>query len=354
MASEKSPDFVCGQILFSLKMSKLNYLVNETPYSAYITIRKKFIKNNDESQDNLAYTNKNDEESELLRLKDRNKDLETRLAIAKVEFEESELMKQKLLTEISNRDDEIEKCLKNERLLNERIKSVTDEKEVMKSTIETISREKVNIVKKLEENIKILENDVEFGIVKIDTLEKELRMLEDKLNNVPKLSPPINFTSESVPSTSKCGECDYESDDEIELETHLKSNHVDQNSQDGNNHMKTNLLFKCDICAFNARKVEDLSKHKQEEHQKNCIHCDFNTHSKESLNMHMMEKHKLTCGKCQLTSKDEWKHNIHVCKVHINNPIHEQFYTKISASADGGPRSRVCARLTLRSAPHRH
>jgi hypothetical protein len=27
---------------------------------------------------------------------------------------------------------------------------------------------------------------------------------------------------------------------------------------------------------------------------------------------------------------------------------------KNSASADGGPRSRVCARETLRSAPHRH
>ena len=27
---------------------------------------------------------------------------------------------------------------------------------------------------------------------------------------------------------------------------------------------------------------------------------------------------------------------------------------EISASADGGPRSRVCARETLRSAPHRH
>ena len=26
----------------------------------------------------------------------------------------------------------------------------------------------------------------------------------------------------------------------------------------------------------------------------------------------------------------------------------------ISASADGGPRSRVCARETLRSAPHQH
>ena len=28
--------------------------------------------------------------------------------------------------------------------------------------------------------------------------------------------------------------------------------------------------------------------------------------------------------------------------------------SQISASADGGPRSRVCARKTLRSAPHRH
>ena len=31
-----------------------------------------------------------------------------------------------------------------------------------------------------------------------------------------------------------------------------------------------------------------------------------------------------------------------------------KFKFKISASADGGPRSRVCARLTLCSAPHRH
>ena len=29
-------------------------------------------------------------------------------------------------------------------------------------------------------------------------------------------------------------------------------------------------------------------------------------------------------------------------------------YCKISANADGGPRSRVCARKTLRSATHRH
>ena len=46
MASKNSQDFACGQVLFSLKTSKLNYLVNETPYSVYITIRKKFMRDN--------------------------------------------------------------------------------------------------------------------------------------------------------------------------------------------------------------------------------------------------------------------------------------------------------------------
>ena len=42
--SQFSAEFACGQILFSLKNSNLNYLVRETPYSAYITIRKKLVK----------------------------------------------------------------------------------------------------------------------------------------------------------------------------------------------------------------------------------------------------------------------------------------------------------------------
>ena len=51
MAIETSPNFACGQVIFNLKMSKLNYVVKETPYSAYITIRKKFICSGDKPQD---------------------------------------------------------------------------------------------------------------------------------------------------------------------------------------------------------------------------------------------------------------------------------------------------------------
>ena len=44
MACENSAEKACGTILFCLKMSKLNYMVKETPFSAYVTIRKKFVK----------------------------------------------------------------------------------------------------------------------------------------------------------------------------------------------------------------------------------------------------------------------------------------------------------------------
>ena len=45
MSSEYSAEKACGQVFICLKMSKLNYVVRETPFSAYVTIRKKFMKN---------------------------------------------------------------------------------------------------------------------------------------------------------------------------------------------------------------------------------------------------------------------------------------------------------------------
>ena len=45
MTGNSKANYVCNQVLRVIKESDLNYLVNETPYSAFITIRKKFIKN---------------------------------------------------------------------------------------------------------------------------------------------------------------------------------------------------------------------------------------------------------------------------------------------------------------------
>ena len=43
MSSDLLAHTVCEQLLSILKTSKLNYLVKETPYSAFVTIRKRFV-----------------------------------------------------------------------------------------------------------------------------------------------------------------------------------------------------------------------------------------------------------------------------------------------------------------------
>ena len=41
---------VCNQVLKVLKESDLNYLVNETPFSAFVTIRKNFVRQREEQE----------------------------------------------------------------------------------------------------------------------------------------------------------------------------------------------------------------------------------------------------------------------------------------------------------------
>ena len=67
MASVISPQNACGQILFSLQMSNLNYVIKETPYSAYITIRKKFARSIETVHEpNRVDTKTSDAEKEIL------------------------------------------------------------------------------------------------------------------------------------------------------------------------------------------------------------------------------------------------------------------------------------------------
>ena len=84
MVGEISPDFACGQVLFGLKMSNLNYVVKETPYSVHLTIRKSFLKEHIE----IKSMKIKDTEKEL---KEEIEDLKTNLALSKVDFEELEI-----------------------------------------------------------------------------------------------------------------------------------------------------------------------------------------------------------------------------------------------------------------------
>ena len=94
------------------------------------------------------------------------------------------------------------------------------------------------------------------------------------------------------------------------------------------------LLLKCEVC-----EQVFINQHGMRIHMTR-IHKDKQKMSEEML----------------LIEKSDTKEDEMVCDTleeNIEEEKHKEVY-QISASADGGPRSRVCARETLRSAPHRH
>ena len=312
-----SAEYACGQILFSLKNSNLHYLIKETHLSAYITIRKKLIRDPESGPiDKNVPPVQNDQEIELNRLRERTKDLETRLELAKVEFEEMEITKGNSNDKISNQDEEIEGFLKSEKLLKDKIDRLTKENQELKISID----DNLNDIEELEERNGKIESDRndcndkiealykeifdlrqngsnediegKTAINKVKILEKKLTKANDDLNEasdniimlentlvnkrseIERLREKLEQISEccevcgdasksrtkldlhspdhideSVPSTSKCGMCDFESDDDSDMLSHKTSDH-------------TNLAnFNCINC-----KNEFQSKRKLQDH----------------------------------------------------------------------------------------
>ena len=54
-----SADTVCNKVLQVVKDSNLNFLINETPYSAFVTIRKTFVKHSEEDTLEKVVTHQN-------------------------------------------------------------------------------------------------------------------------------------------------------------------------------------------------------------------------------------------------------------------------------------------------------
>ena len=126
-------------------------------------------------------------------------------------------------------------------------------------------------------------------IILIQEVETEQTASTEKENTVESQEKPIS--SDHI----KCTECDLNVANEAQLKTHKRLKHEEV------------INFTCSECAYSYTTKNQLSLHSQ--------------------NIHIQEETVLKCSKCDFSS--------------------------ISASADGGPRSRVCARETLRSAPHR-
>ena len=145
MASDSSPHNVCGQILFSLKMSKLNYVVKETPFSAYVTIRQKIL---------------------TIFLKEKNRDLETKLGLITFELEETQVKNEALEKEDEKLEDSIEEVLTEKRTVTKDMNKLSEEHFKLKSDLAEVTKandalgKKCLIIRKNVKSLSILENNL--------------------------------------------------------------------------------------------------------------------------------------------------------------------------------------------------
>ena len=111
MAGENHEERACGQILFGLKMSNLNYMVKETPFSAYITIRKKFLKS---YQPEFATPVTSDQKDDNTKLETDLKQAQKMNAELELKLEKSHDKSESLKKELANALETIEEITKGQ------------------------------------------------------------------------------------------------------------------------------------------------------------------------------------------------------------------------------------------------
>ena len=121
-----TPENTLGQLLICLRMSKLHYVVKETPYSAFVTIRKKFVKscNNDvfESENVVKGIDDNSKilAKENCQQKQKIKELKTECAMLQFEKEELEIKLEAVEKQNDTLEDQIEvQMARNRELVND-------------------------------------------------------------------------------------------------------------------------------------------------------------------------------------------------------------------------------------------
>ena len=257
----------------------------ETHLSAYITIRKKFRKDLDEvpqtlSNDDINVNNENNEKNVNGKIRMENGLLKQEINELKAKCEHIEIEKEKVeqknetlernLVAVENKLEteyretrRMKDALENIRRDNNKMNEDLYEKNVdIKKCKEAVA--KLNVAnekletkqKQSEEDYLMLENVVANKSKKVSELETLVDTLSvnkpcEKCDDSPGTRDCLNehddktHQDESVPSTSKCGSCDFESDDEEDLHVHVKSKHN----------------FSCEICELTFQYEKKLRTH---------------------------------------------------------------------------------------------
>ena len=180
--------YACEQILKEVRTSCLNFVISETPYSANICLRKRFLKEVSPQQ-SPKEPDLNSSQHPVLRLEEENAalriELETVLSKAQELKEQGELDKDMIntfQTKVEQSESELYDYMKkNKSTVNDKVEELKVLKGILKNKDEEISRNKIEI-NKLGKEAKIHEKE----IYNLETENENLKISNKKVKALKK------------------------------------------------------------------------------------------------------------------------------------------------------------------------
>ena len=171
MTMTPRPHLLCAQVLDTLRESGLTFNLSETPYSAYVTIRKKFIKEYLPSPQPLTSSVTTSHQVDTNQLLQENRRLKEMLKLEKTQHNHTKLQlslrEGELIQAINGNDENIEESRKQLKALQNSVANLTGD-----------LAQEIDDHAKSEEAVRSLENCVE----KLHSeLEKEIKKNETSL-----------------------------------------------------------------------------------------------------------------------------------------------------------------------------
>ena len=272
MSGNLTANTVCNQVLKVLKESNLNYLVNETPYSAFVTIRKKFVgprEEQDISDVTLAANHLSFGDKVLAQenaaLDHKYKGLESEIGHLKKDIDGLEQKIGDLAVEKNILEDQVCKLESETKSVNMRLEATKHQLSNQTDILEKVNEAKLALAFKLKEVEK-----------KLNKHEQECK---EKDNNLLVLQSTVENRSLEV--------------QKLQNELQLAEQNV----------VKTPVVYTCKECRYSTESDEDSKIHMGELNEQICHHCN-----------------------CNFADEKELKN--HMCRIHVNNPSSELFYMK--------------------------
>ena len=321
MVQENLIKKTCDSILNHVKSSPLNFSIQETPYSCYITIRKSFNKNflyqTDLSEASSRTQLKDDlidSSEELAKLRNKITNLEAANDTLVKDYEDEVVLNEKLKSLVANFETKMKENeakivtkvkLDEKTVNNEVVRNLKDYNSKLVENLENVEKSLKTVNKQIKakdkelydlkkENSILTENflEVKSKFTNLSTsVNKEKKQEAKRIKKQEKKDFMNNLKAESQTFNFECDKCDKIFDSLSSFRIHAGSFHVVQNSSQTEEKNIVERALQVESRYFTREKLcqtieENYDELKTKSEPYSCFFCDKTIESEEDLNEH--------------------------------------------------------------------